>query len=995
MGVIQDLLTGVGAEGVFEVSRVIHGYTQQDQLGRLLLLIDKEFGDESELDRSAFLQWRTHDDLEQGLKALLGGDFSRSDEELAGLIEPRLAYTPDQGKRDLARRIAAFARRAAPLAVKEVPQATAFLNARIEQEVSGSEARITGLMRDLSAGRDGGDHLGEALMRGPLDHANARQLIEEAQAVAETAPLRAAETLLEACQRLDDAGLGVVAETYRERAAELLRLGGEGGRAVMLLAEIARARLDRSSGLANSTLQRLRELSAPKPQWLEDFLTAMDIWPLDPSGAGELLSSALSEDIPLDWRAHGAELLLLLGRTAELAAVTKGREAEDFTGPNYRIELCVAEAETDLGESEGEQRWQRLLEWVDQRAEPFERGLMWQRRGFALATEDRVDEAIAAYRTAMGAWSRLHHGDEQVAEAFYCIQAASLNAARDPVDYELWPLAAELRGDSELPVARGERLEHLGMKQRLTNNLRGAVFPYSRALFVHHRTGSLQGVLAVRERLGELMNVVGEPLAAIEHYIAAGKSKQARQLARACNLRALEQALDLRGPGWQRAASYAVIAEVGEELSSEFVDAALTQLFHDAEAEVPPWRGPNVRASARLAICATSLKVAEAQRGRVLDLMREELARSWPENMQAASRALALGTDAGLWDEDEALLEAFLQDPNMSGVQRGWLAERAGKQSVIAVRLRKEALDGNRAALETLAWAQRSGGGELITGDSALVDLCTTYVEAAHDLRGVRKIEHEDRPDETQVGIGGNLADLGLLGAYADKKARAALADRLRKVLCSGEEPETHRASALAALEYLSAGASGVEAESLLEEIRPLAEGRYPASPWDSNEDHPLSAIRVSFHRPGVLRATALEFIGQLVEAHRELGNRWQEEIVAKALSDSEILVIRGALSAARGLMARELLARIEPHFAHENAQVRSAALQAWAAIGTDLPPIAVALSEDPAPLVRMTLATVATSLPAQQAAHVLEELASDADLTIRIKAESQAAQRT
>jgi len=48
---------------------------QQDSLGRLLVLLHADFGDECGLGRDVFFAWRTNDALSRALTDLLAGDL--------------------------------------------------------------------------------------------------------------------------------------------------------------------------------------------------------------------------------------------------------------------------------------------------------------------------------------------------------------------------------------------------------------------------------------------------------------------------------------------------------------------------------------------------------------------------------------------------------------------------------------------------------------------------------------------------------------------------------------------------------------------------------------------------------------------------------------------------------------------------------------------------------------------------------------------------------
>jgi hypothetical protein len=356
------------------------------------------------------------------------------------------------------------------------------------------------------------------------------------------------------------------------------------------------------------------------------------------------------------------------------------------------------------------------------------------------------------------------------------------------------PLASELRGNSGYPAARAERLEQTGMAQRLSGQLREALFSYSRALLIHRRSGSFYGTVRLHEHLGEINEQASEPLAALLNYVGAGKAKEATALARQCDYEDLTDRLRLDGPSWQRAAEYRVIAEIGEELPGEFVGARLEQTLADTQLPFMGFFSPSVSVAARLALCVTSLKIEDRDlREEALEVMRADLTKTFVENTQAATRALALGTELGLWDERELLVEAFIADPATTSLNPGWASEQALASDELAERLRDAALDGSIPALKALALAEiESGGPGPISSDRSLVELCNEHL-GDRDFASVHRSTPESGVPQVRVDMGVDLAGLGILGSFADAEVRDQLVERLLDLIGVADEPENHR----------------------------------------------------------------------------------------------------------------------------------------------------------------------------------------------------------
>lgn len=989
MSLLQDFLVnggaGVALEGASTLRRfLVEEYFSRDQLDRLLLLFEDEFGAEAGISRAEFLRWREDEDLRRGLEGVLGqlSGTPLPNEELAGLIARHLPADRESAS-DLAGQISSFAGEAAPLTVDSLKESTGLLAhrlGRVDSKVDG----VLDYFKD-SQWRER-ERLGEALLRGPLAHANAQELIEEAQRLAESNPAAGAEAMLEACARLRDAGIASVAETYEEQAADLLVKAENPSRARRLLMEIAAARLGRGSELARQTVARLNDLGEGKPKWLDDLLEAYLYWPIDPRGAVEAVAAAArSGELPDAWFVMVLELLVVLEEYELILGLADHAPVDGEMG--HRIRLCVAEASGFARDDD--HVWQQLLDWVRGCADPEVAGLVWQRRGFHLAMLDDVEGAVAAYRHAMASWSRLPAAEEQVAEGYYCILNVSLFSGREADERQLLPLAADLRGDSSLPGARAERLEYTGMSQFLESKYREALLSYSRSLLIHRRTGSFQGAVRLRAQLGELNREVDEHVAAIAHFLAAGKGKEARGIARECPLEALEELLCLDGPEWRRAAEYSVIAEVGEEMSADFAAGHLPQILIDAGKPFVSFFSPSVSVSGRLALSALALAIDDRElRDRALEVLREELDHSFVENTRAAARTLALGTEIAIWDESERLIDAFLADPSVSGLTPGWAAGLAAESKAAVEKLKHGACEGSASALYALALLELESDEETpLSGVPELVRRCDEYV-SERELTSVRRTPAgPGQTGSVSVGFGTDLSPIGAIANFCDSAVRADLVEGLIELIGSSEEPENHRSSGVAALFHLVPSLDEEQAGRVVAALRPMAKGSYPASPWDGNNDHPFSAIRVSLHVNESLRAAALQLIAKLYERFPPLWSDWLQPLIEVALMSPEPLVTRAGLSAVRSLPSLELLPIIEPHFGAPQATVRADALRAWVAADEPLPALGLALAEDSAPLVRMTLAEHIDRLSSEQAAGVRAVLSVDRDPVIRHKA--------
>jgi len=164
-GVIETWAAGkalnVGASGAARLVGLLRG--ERDALGRLLVLLHADFGEECDLDRDVFYAWRAREDLvavfDRALRGTLRG--SASDVQLvADVIEPRLVRSAPVARRELAKRIAGAVFAAVALVVEGGDGATRLLLARIDA--------LGGDVRELLDGRTPADATPGVLFNVPV-----------------------------------------------------------------------------------------------------------------------------------------------------------------------------------------------------------------------------------------------------------------------------------------------------------------------------------------------------------------------------------------------------------------------------------------------------------------------------------------------------------------------------------------------------------------------------------------------------------------------------------------------------------------------------------------------------------------------------------------------------------------------------------------------------------------------------------------------------------
>ena len=424
-----------------------------------------------------------------------------------------------------------------------------------------------------SRDRDGA--LTRALVQGPLEITGQAQTAVEAERLAEAGkPGGAADLYLQVAVALDAHQLAVAAEAYRERAAMLFYTAGDPERATPLLIEVGRARARRGSDLAGSTAVALRKAPGAV-EAVVDGVKALHEWPLDPRGAIVTLRAAAdasSGHEKTGWLADLVGLMSIFDPADAVLSAVGDIDMPLAPGARLELELDLLEAVEEIDGAEmAERRWCDVLDWVDTRAGAAERGHAWQRRGVCLTRRDDMRGAETAFRKAMAQWAQSSAGGEQVADAFYSLDAAIALNGGFPSEPQNRVLAAELRGPGESEAARAEMLMQLGMRARIRGELPTALRKYWHAYAIARRSGSLVSCMEIAETLAELFAETGRAGMALSLSIAAGRGPRAAELAQGLPGEAVASALRPYGARWERSATWHTIAAAGRRLPAQSV----------------------------------------------------------------------------------------------------------------------------------------------------------------------------------------------------------------------------------------------------------------------------------------------------------------------------------------------------------------------------------------------------------------------------------------
>jgi tetratricopeptide (TPR) repeat protein len=991
MSVLGEIAAGKGVSLALRVvTGAVREFVKQDALGRLLVLLHADFGTRTQLQRDAFYSWRSHADLEEALRAALGGQapVDPFKSRLAALVSERLVRTDDAERPALAAEFADAVFVAAPIAADGGSQALAMVLARIEQGQGSLLEAIEGPAGPTST------NLAQALVIGPLRTVQATEEVAEAERLSEAGEyLAAGAALLAVVRRLDEEDLTFAADNLRQRAAAHLAAGGAVDDAAELLLRTAWARIERGETRAAALIVgALRDLLGPEDAWIADGVEARAGWAEGGEVAVQALARAAEASAGRDdhraWVAAHVELLALGERWEEVLHATGDiSDADPQDGPTLQIILDALDARSASdGPAAVEDRWLAVLRWADSDAARRSQAIAWQRRGLALARREDVSQALDAYRRAMSAWAAVPGHEEQAADAFFSLQAAAITNAKPIPDMELRPMAWSLRGSSATSVAVADRLERDAMGNRLGGRLPDALSGYLNAHLIHHRVGSLHGRLETAKRIAEIYAHAGEPALALSYYLKAGKGQEAAHLAAQMPGQTVAVELSVEGPRWERAAALHVIAEVGRALPPEFVASITEALLAEAAGEPDAFAAPQPTLAARRALAAVSLSVAEDMRDAVFARLEQYLRDGLYDQIKSSAQALTLATRANLVDARAALVAKFIADPYNSSISCSWLAAGAPRHKVIRDALLTASADGNDAALEPLAMAGLVGEGEL----QDRVDAATLR---AAEVVTVERSADDDGRETVSVGMGLSFEGPAVVARGSRPEARGALIGRMLEIVSSDEEPQINRSSAAGALFNLAPSMDTEQAGQVAAAVAPLALGNYRPSRFDLDQAHPLSRWQIRIGVPNQLRASAIGTLAQLLSKHDQLDRAPLHEAVRSAVRSPAGAVVAAAFDAAARLPQLDLGVEPEDGFYHPDPAVRQAALVAWTARHGGLPSTELVdmLAADPGINVRLQLCAMAGQA-GEKGRELLERLAAhDPDAFVRAKAASWA----
>jgi Domain of unknown function (DUF4365) len=797
------------------------------------------------------------------------------------------------------------------------------------------------------------------LSRGPLSLlSRGEDRYRAAVALRGEQPQQSAAQLVELASELEDqdgdeaGSLETVADRLRTEAAATSAEGDDNETACQSLLVVVRRCVVAASQPISIHTDRLRIWLAPDRWWIANAWKGCLDWPEDPEDGVHALTVGV--DAPDDilvtdddrwlWRERLVEILLVGSHNETALARTDSVPelgTETFE-PIVRLHALRAETLGLLKRyGQADEVWQQISHWCDTQSDkrPALCATLAARRAVALVRRGHLDIAQHGFADAALTWGRVLGAEDEVAEQYFSGRTAE-SLIGDP-----WPtdrqhsrsVAANLRGRGKTPSARAERLERQGLNARVIGQAFDALNRLWLAVLEHQRAGHLRGALYATHLLIELYEHVGEYDAALEATIQCGRHADAERLATQATASELVDALEIEGPIWTRQPSLAALAAAGRHLDAGQVIGVANWVLEEATQTVTTMRDRDRVFAAHGALSALVLEWPADTMDQVTVLLLEALKSGNLLLAEPAATALEMLTNASVGDFTDPLTEAFLES-EYARVSITWVAARLTNHDVARDRVLAAATEGRLDALEVACTAEINNPGVHILNTAAR----QTLDDRLRDLL-TKRLGH------TSEGHVIGLLRLEPWGLFArisgDQELRGAVARKLLEFALNDDEPHSNRTSAVNAIFNLAGGLEAAFAETLGDQLRPIAVGQFGSSVFDQPRaivEHPLNRYRFGeYASADRLRGAAVLACVALVNATEALP-AWPTELMSDALVSPEPAVVTGALEAISRLDEIPIPQEFETYLLYPDPGVRGAALMAWRQRKGDTPSPAV-----------------------------------------------------
>lgn len=832
-------------------------YVRANPRDRILVGLYGLYGERIEMTKKEFLLWSDYPNVIGPIDDLLSGappDLIRG--PLAIAVEAHLISQGKQFEPGIETEISD----SVIASYAQFLQRPEDVNPTLIRKLDEVNELVSGLPQSSDLGLDSERDLLNALVVGPLNIVGQSANVERADELAASGDEKGAATLLTGvADSLDEAGFAKVADSFRTRAAHLWEEVGENDPAIELLVIAAWNQIhrrERSSEITTASLQRL----LPHDTFSKGMVAASK-WPQNPNACDWLIEALSSTR----GKAYESEFLEMFGRVATVEEEAERVETKltqyAFTGDlatSLSVSLDVVDAAGALhGADEGNKTWNKLLDWIGASNDPAVQGLIWSRRGFALARRGEYDAAIEAYKTSMEAWARSQGGAENAAESFYSSQrVAHMRGDWFPEGHELRPIAYEIRGNSDTDTAVGDRLLSEASSERISGSFPEAHEKYLFALETYRHAGSIDGYLRTVARLAELYEASDHKSSAIQSYIHAGEGKKAARLVRDVDASKLVDALKPTASPWMRTATYHALRALGGRAPSDLIELLAPSLLSDARGG-GNW--DSRLAIAKSALANVFLLLPNSLQNDALAQLREDLDEErFLDASRDAASALMNASWFGISDETELLCKAFVEGRTLNDISPAWIAECVPEDHLDSYVV-PSARAGNEQALTVLALADG------FIPDQTLNERADNRLEAwiSAVTHEITKTESGEASLSHHLGI--DFASGGVLARIGTADMRNRFVERMLEIALDVGDFEQTRSSALDGVFNVLECLDRDQLDSIVKSISSLIRGDYSRRDDETNEVDPLSRFQFSMFTPDALWVSAVQVAGRAV----------------------------------------------------------------------------------------------------------------------------------
>ena len=826
--------------------------------------------------------------------------------------------------------------------------------------------------------------LSDYVMRGPIRHLGLRTMLRQAEEDEVECPEGAATRFGEIAAALSEASFASHSYQYRLRQADMLERVGEVVNACEIRLSVAWELIDSDNlWTANVAARKIAEAAEHLPERIRRSLNAVGNIVATRLGPGpELTDIAEATDALEVGDPHCHLALLAFAEEALIAdrldfvrqraspmqtAINELALDEEAPLVAARLRACIADA---TGE------WPQLRLHARTRYAPEVAALTCARHGRHAALCGDVELAVDRYQEAIrAATDAQNYGDAYV--WLYALRSACVlndQLVSDAVgDVHRTAETIRAHGDSSVvPFGRTRTQALAKLNSQRPIEAYEAIKRHIRHSAV---TASLPEEAEAHRMFGQLLASTGRPLAARDHYVAAGAGDAAAELADYWPDQRFGFDADiLERPNWYRAAAFETVTAFEDWLSdhdcAQWAAAALKEVLD------PP--GPATRFRARAphaayyTLAATTSHLGSADAKRFLEHVEVGFESQRTNNLHADDHSVTVLYEIARSHPELAgraviaALRLLLRVPYRSNIDwtSGYDLLRQ-HQHIVREHMATEAQAGDLTACIVMAAAE-------------CVD--EPVLEEA-----MRRLEHAIVPPEREPGvqhIGTSLPDAALLIRHLATEDIQRFVAAMMVLAVDAEEPIPNRREVLGAAEVCMSELPESQRSNFFEAAMECADGLHDnqgANPVPLGEADPLERFKVSFG-PRSLRAAGLRCAAASAVTSEQVNK--VKDVALELLVATDTYTADTAALAAAQLPAGVLADDVNALHLRPDYRARWLAARTWAQLDNADERIGRGFAADPSHLVRGGLASALRDTPTHHA--LRQRLSEDVRRTVR-----------